>query len=426
MLYVLLLFVLLFGILQVARRAVASWFVSRASRAASLPGSPSPEIAANLRRAMQFDPDDPRHPALLARALQYSLESSDISDVLRFSERAAALGPHHANLWADLGAAYEWAGRDDAAQRAYAQAFALFPNSPEINWRLGNYALRSGRLHEAAGFLRVCVLRDAALRRPAFDLAWRASGDATFVLEEIVPPDSRSRLAYLDYLADTARLDAAADVWARLRDSGFAFDPAEAFHYFDALLEHRRCAEIESAWSALAAAHPARIPARGAGGNLLVNGDFESEPADGGLDWRVATMPGVELRTVTSAFYSGTHSLEIRFLGTENVAYGNVRQFVPVEPNTRYRFTGHLRAEGITTDSGPRLQIYDLHNPATLAIELPAVLGSSSWSAYAAEFVTGPQTTVRLVRVLREPSGKFLRQFRGTVWVDNLSLVAVN
>jgi hypothetical protein len=328
-------------------------------------------------------------------------------------------------LWADLGAAYEWAGRDDAAQRAYARAFALFPNSPEINWRLGNYALRSGRLHEAAGFLRVCVLRDAALRRPAFDLAWRASGDAAFVFEEIVPPDSRSRLAYLDYLADTARFDAAATVWERLRDSGFAFDPAAAFQYFDVLLEQRRGAEIEAAWSDLAAAHPARIPARGAGGNLLVNGDFESEPVDGGLDWRVAPMPGVELRTVTSAFYSGTHSLEIRFVGTENLAYGNVRQFVPVQPNTRYRFTGHLRAEGITTDSGPRLQIYEPNNPAAPGVALPAALGTSTWSAYTTEFVTGPQTTLLLVRVLREPSGKFLRQFRGTVWVDRLSLVEV-
>ncbi len=421
----LLLFALLFGIYQVVRRAAASWFVSRASRAASLPGSPSPEIAVRLRRAMQWDPDDPRHPALLARALQYSLEGGDIAEVLRLSERAAALAPHRAAFWVELGAVNEWAGRADAAQRAYAHALALFPNSPEINWHLGNYALRSDRIHEAAAFLRTCVLRDAALRRPAFDLAWRATGDPAFVLNEVVPPDTHARLAYLNYLSETARLDAAADVWARLRDAGLAFEPNAAFRYLDALIEHRCIAELDAAWTALAARHPDKLPRRGPGENLIVNGDFETAPVNGGLDWRVMETPGVVARTVSSVFYSGGRSQEIAFADTENISYGHVVQFVPVRPRTRYRFTAYLRAEGITTDSGPRLQIHEPHNPASPPVTLAHVLGKMSWTAATAEFVTGPQTTLLTVRVIRLPSEKFLKQFRGTVWLDHVSLVPV-
>lgn len=425
LLRLLLLLALLFGIYQVVRRAAASWFVSRASRAASLPDSPSPEIAANLRRAIELDPDDPRHPALLARALQYSLEGGDIADVLRFSERAAALGPHRAGLWVDLGAAYEWAGRAAAAQRAYAHAFALFPNSPEINWQLGNYALRSGRLHEAAAFLRTCVLRDAALRRPAFDLAWRATGDPAFVLNEIVPPDTHARLAYLDYLSGTARLDAAADVWARLRDAGLAFDPAAAFRYLDALRDHRRIAELDAAWTALAARHPRQLPPRGPGENILVNGSFETEPVNGGLDWLVMEVPGVTVRTVSSVFYNGGRSLEIRFSDAANISYAHVVQFVPVRPRTRYRFVGYLRAERITSDRGPRFELRDHFDPAALLVSLPEILGSASWSAYSAEFTTGPATSLLAVRLLRAPSEKFPREFRGTVWLDHLSLVPI-
>ena len=425
MLRLLLLLALVYGIWQVVRRAAASWFVSRASHAASLPGNPSPEIAVNLRRALQWDPNDPRHPALLARALQYSLEGGDIADVLRFSERAAALGSHRAGLWVDLGAAYEWAGHAAAAQRAYAHALALFPNSPEINWQLGNYALRSDRIHEAAAFLRTCVLRDAALRRPAFDLAWRATGDPAFVLNEVVPPDTNARLAYLDYLSDTARLDAAADVWARLRDAALAFEVNAAFRYLDALIEHRRIAELDAAWTALAERYPDKLPRRGPGENLIVNGDFETQPVNGGLDWRVMETPGVVVRVVSSVFYSGGRSLEIDFADTENISYGQVVQFVPVRPHTRYRFTAHLRAVGITTDSGPRLQIHEPHDPASPPVTLPQVLGKTSWTAGTAEFVTGPQTTLLTVRVVRLPSEKFLRQFRGTVWLDHLSLVPI-
>lgn len=421
----LLLLLLLIGVDQVAHRTAASWFVSRASRAASLPGNSSPEIAASLRRAMQLDPNDPRHPARLARALQYSLEGADIAEVLRSYERAAALGPHRANLWAELGAADEWAGRSAAAQRAFERARALFPNSPEMNWQLGNYYLREDRTREAAGFLRTCVLRDPSLRRPAFDLAWRATGDAAFVLNEVVPPETSVRLNYLDFLADTGRLDAAADVWARLRDAGLAFEPAAAFHYLDALREQRRAAELESAWGALAGRRPDKIPRRGPGENLIVNGDFEIPPVNGGMDWRIMDMQGVTARTANSVFYSGGHSLEIRFSDTGNISYEHVVQFVPVQPNTRYRITGYLRAEGITTDSGPRFQVHDHYDPAALLVTLPDILGTASWSPYTAEFTTGPATTLLSIRLIRPPSERFLREFRGAVWLDHLSLVPV-
>ncbi len=416
-------FALLFGIYQVGRRATASWFVSRATRAASLPDNPAQEIAAYLRRAIEFDPDDPRHPALLARALQYSLEGGDIADVLRLSERAAALGPHRANLWVDLAAAYEWAGRQDAAQHAFQHALALFPNSPQINWQLGNYSLRSDRIHEAAGYLRTCVLRDPSLRRPAFDLAWRATGDASFVLNEVLPPATPAQLAYLDYLADTARLAAAADVWAQLREAGLDFDPAAAFHYLDALRDGRRIAEFDAAWTALAAQHPDKLPRRGPGENLIVNGDFETEPVNGGLDWLMMEVQGVTAHTVSSVFYSGGRSLEIRFSDSGNISYAHVVEFVPVRPSTRYRFVAHLRADGITTDSGPRLELRDHFDPAALLVTLPEILGSASWSAYSVEFTTGPATKLLAVRVLRPPSEKFLHEFRGTLWLDNVSLV---
>ncbi len=90
-----------------------------------------------------------------------------------------------------------------------------------------------------------------------------------------------------------------------------------------------------------------------------MNGDFESEPLDGGLDWRVMPMQGVEAATDSSIFYSGTRSLEIRFFDAGNIFYRHVLQFVPVRPNARYRFTAYLRAAGITTDSGLFLQIQD-------------------------------------------------------------------
>jgi tetratricopeptide (TPR) repeat protein len=420
-----LLLALLIGINQVAHRAIASWFVNRAAHAASLSGNSSAELTAHLRRAMELDPENPRYPALLARAQQYSLASGDTAEVLRLSERAAALGPRRANLWVELGSAYEWAGHQDRAQRAFEHALALFPDSPQINWQLANYSLRANHVHTAASYLRVCILQDASLRRPAFDLAWRATGDARFVPNEVLPADIPAQLAYLDYVADTARLDAAADVWAQLRNAGLAFPPTAAFHYLDALRDAHRIAEMDAAWTALAARHADGIPRRGPGENLMVNGDFETEPINGGFDWLVMEAPGVTVRTVSSFFYTGGRSLEIRFHDKENISYAHVVQFVPVRSGAHYHFVAHLRAEGITSDRGPHIEIRDHFDPAALRVTLPEVLGSAGWSAYSIDFKTGPATSLLAVRVLRAPSPKFLRGFRGTLWLDQVSLVPI-
>ncbi|HEV8385822.1 MAG TPA: carbohydrate binding domain-containing protein, partial [Candidatus Acidoferrales bacterium] len=181
----------------------------------------------------------------------------------------------------------------------------------------------------------------------------------------------------------------------------------------------------DAAWTALAAKHPDQIPRRGPGANLIVNGDFETEPLQGGLDWRVMETAGVTARTVSSVFYSGGRSLEIRFTGCGNISYVHVVQFVPVRPGTRFRFVAYLRAEGITTDRGLRIELRDHFDPAELLVTLPELLGSASWSAYSVEFTTGPATSLLAVRVLRPPSEKFLHEFRGTLWFDNVSLVPI-
>lgn len=415
--------VLSYGMFHTMRRAAVSWFVARATHSAGLPGEQSAEIRKNLRLAAALDAADPRLASLLARSLQFSLDAEDVEEVIRLYERAAALGPHRAQLWVDLGSAYEWLGRSTDARRAYERARFLFPNSPEINWQLGNFAIRAGHRQEAAAFLRTCVLRSPEFRRPAFDLAWRATQDAAYVLNEVVPAQTEALLAYLIFLSETGRLEAAGEAWFRLRAKGLAFEPARAFRYLDALIEQNRTAELSAAWAALAEAFPGKIPPRGPGENLLVNGDFESEPVNGGLDWRLIPMPGVEVRPVTLVFQHGTHALEIRFADTENINYAHVVQFVPVEPNRRYRLSGYLRAEGITSDSGPRVQIHSPREPALPPVTLPDVLGSTPWSRISAEFVTGPETSLLSVRLIRLPSERFSGAFRGTVWMDDLSLV---
>jgi hypothetical protein len=98
--------------------------------------------------------------------------------------------------------------------------------------------------------------------------------------------------------------------------------------------------------------------------------------------------------------------------------------YVPVNPQTVYEFTGYLRVQGITTDSGPRFQICDAYDAGKLSLTTENLVGSSGWSPQRLEFRTGTDTHLLVVRVDRPASRKFDNQIAGTVWVDGVSLKA--
>lgn len=403
---------LLVSIALVATRSMARWH----HRQGSLEG---------LQKAVRWDPQNDQYYADLARNLQLSTEPAVRDEVIRLFEEATRRGPHRAETWAELAKAYEWAGRSQDARNAYSQALRLFPNSPDVSWQSGNFYLRNGETVAALRAFRTGLLADPEMRRQAFDLAWRAGADPAVILAEMIPARADVMLQYLLYLVETRHTDAAGQVWARLLEMDAAMEPRAAFPYLDRLIEERRVNELASAWAVLAKRNPGRMAESASESSLITNGDFENEMLNGGLDWRAVAVNGVEVRTDTTVFFDGTHSVRVFFDGKHNVDYGHFFQYVIVEPRTKYRFTGYLRAAGITTNSGPRFEIYDPDDWSRLFVSTDGATGTVAWSQQHLEFQTGPQTRLVVIRLARPPSQKFDNLIAGTVWIDHLSLRAV-
>ena len=376
-----------------------------------------------LRRAVRWNPRNPRFVAALARGL--TLEGADPAEVVRLYEHAARLEPAQADYWAQLGGAYEWAGREEEARRAYERARELFPNSPDINWQLGNFYVRAGRTRDALHALAKTVRSDPGMGPAAFDVAWRAGIPAEQILAEMLPSDQAILLSYLSYLLGTQRLDEAGRVWARVLASKAAFEPQAAFRYLDALIAHRRIEELTAAWAALAERNPTLIPSRRREHNLMTDGGFEDAVLNGGLGWRVAPLEGAAVEVDNLTFFDGAHSFAVHFDGKHNLDYGHVYQYVPVRPDTAYRFTGYMRTRGITTDSGPRFLILDAYSRAKLSAATQDLRGTAGWTPVQLDFRTGPDTRLLLVQLARLPSWKFDNQIAGTVWIDHLTLSLV-
>lgn len=403
---------LLYSIYLVATRSIAQWYFRQ----------PPPE---GVRKAIEWDPGNPMYYAALARVLERSPEGADLNEVIRLHEKATQLSPRRARYWAELGGAYELAGQLEDARLAYERAQELFPNSPKINWQLGNFYIREGKIREALQAFQKVLLGDPGLRRQAFDLAWRAGADADLILEEMIPPQMDILFQYLDYLTQKQRIEEAEQTWARILEHQLPFEPRAAFPYLDGLIRNQRVDGLTAAWAMLAERNPTRIRQRRFDPSLIFNGGFESVILNGGLGWRVTPIEGVVVSVDSLTFFDGTRSLKFRFDGQHNVNYHHVLQYVPVKPDTHYRFMGYMRAQEITTASGPRFEVYDAYDPKSLFLLTENLVGSSSWSPQHLEFETGRDTRLLIIRVARPPSRKFDNQIAGTVWIDRLSLTPV-
>ena len=408
-----LLLALLFSIYSAARRAVGAWYFRQ--------GSPN-AIAAAIR----WDPANPEYYQALGTLEHLYANGGSSNQIIQLYWSATHLSPHDAQLWADLAASYDWAGHSDDALEAFQRARRLSPNSPEVNWRLANFYVRRGKIPEALAALRIVLLGDSAAGRKVFRLATNVTMDRKAILE-MLPPRAPLFFAYLQFRIERGDLLAAEEIWARIVQLNLPFDAPAAFPYLDALIQHREVRKLEETWSVLAERFRTQIVAPSTSlSNLVTNGNFKLNILNGGLDWRVIAVEGAIVSLDSAKGPDGARALRIEFDGTHNLDYGQVFQYVPVQPKTRYRFAAHVRAEGITTDSGPRLQVCDAYKVGNIFLSTRNLVGSSDWFEERADFTTNADTQLLLVGVVRPASNKFDDRIAGTLWIDGVSLHLAN
>jgi tetratricopeptide (TPR) repeat protein len=400
---------LLYSIYLVGSQGIAAWYFRESS----------PEA---IQAAIAWDPGNPRYYDSLANLMHSYAANENPGDLIRLQETAARLSPYDAYYWADLGAAYDWAGHRSEARDAFKRAQQLFPNSPTINWRLANFYIRAHDIPDGLRCLQKVLLGDSVPRRDVFLLATNATPDNSVILDDTLPPHAAYFIDYINFQIGMDRINAAEQAWARLLELNLPFNLREPFPYVDALIQHRELEPLLQAWSALGERFPAQIGSRAMPGNSVSNGNFEFEILNGGLDWRVTPVEGAVVSLDSENSHEGLRSLRIDFDGTHNLDYYHVLQFVPVTPSTRYNFSVHMRTRGITTDSGPRFQLYDAYDMGRLFLSSENLVGNFEWSPEHIEFRTGPETRLLVVRVGRPASRKFDSRIAGTVWISRVSL----
>ena len=143
-----------------------------------------------VQQALRWDPTNPVYPAAAANLLHLYGDDPDPHGVVRLCQTALHLAPFDATYSANLAQAYEWAGQTTALATAYfRRALTLFPNSPQINWQVANFYVRSGNTSEALPLLRKVLSSNLIPQNQIFALASNARIDSATVVNDLLPAD---------------------------------------------------------------------------------------------------------------------------------------------------------------------------------------------------------------------------------------------
>lgn len=410
---------LLIGLLVLGGCAlgILRWLMARQARSAWDRGV--------LERALRLESDDAILHHRLGQWEEFTLAEGDLGRALLHYRRATELNPYESQYWLDLSDALLLSGDRAAAEAAVEKALGADPHTPETLWRLGNFWLRAGQPTRAFAFFRQVLLADPTLTGPVIQASHRTLGDPDIILREVLPAQPAFLIAYLRFLVRERELPAAARVWRALVALHQPFQVQDVLFYVDYLLGSREAAAAQEAWRDLQTLRllPARpTPSGTAGEELLHNAALDEPILNGGFDWRVAPQPHVVVTLGEGRQGETPPAIVLRFSGEDNVDYRNFFQYVAVEPNTRYRFQAWVSTEGITTDSGPRLEVADAYDSRVPAARSPELVGTNPWTRLQVEFLTGRETRLVRVGLTRLPSNRVESRIAGTVRAGEFSL----
>jgi hypothetical protein len=379
--------------------------------------------ADNLERAIKLDPGNADDHVQLGRLYEYSPTDLQLEKAEEHFRRATQLAPYDPQTWLELAVAMEFQGRLGEAGACLRRVDLLAPNLPAYQWPIANFYLLEGNTGEAFRHFRVVLAGTPRYDSNVFSLAWKSTDDAGKILQELIPERATTEFSYLNFLLTQHRLDEAQAVWKRILAGREEFSPDHASPYIDTLIAAHRPQEASQVWTDLQKKGLIQFSSIPSEKNLISNGDFEDELLSFGFAWRIAPVEGVYVGQDTSTYHSPSHALLIQFTGKQNLLYQHVFQYVKVSPGQSYRLRAFIKTEDITTDSGPRLEVFDAYNGAALDKLTDDLTGTSDgWTPLLLDFAAGPKTELIVVRLLRLPSKKFDNLISGKVWLDDVQL----
>lgn len=384
------------------RECLASWYGDRVD-------------LASLQKAARLDPGDADYRDRLGR--YYDLIAHDPLSAIGPYRAAVQLNPHSARFWFDMAGAYQVLGDITSQTFALEHAIEADPTTPDVAWEAANLYLVRGENQKALREFRVVLSTDPSLGGSAIQFCWRIEPDVDALLRDVVPPHLDANVAFLSLLMSKGETSATAKVWAALVALNEPLELRYVLEYFHYLIQHKDVDQALLVWQQAAARMglSAYLPSAH---NLVVNGNFNFDVLNGGLDWQYQKQQNVELTLDPTDFHGGRRSLLVTFDGPQ-VSDAGFFQYIPVQPSTTYAFTGYYKTGEFDGAGGPHFTVQDMYSQ-TIYYESDELKDAGFWKSATGEFTTGPDCQLLVLHIRRLPEGS---PIRGKLWVGDFHLV---
>jgi len=295
------------------------------------------------------------------------------------------------------------AGRGDTrkAEASFDRALLLGPSMPPVLMRYANYDFTHDRLSHALPLAARILDSTPAFDEILFSYLQRSGATIPELLAAAIPDSARPARAWLDWLGSSGSAQDLIETWTWMQPRGLLDGPS-ADRVAWALCNRGAYRDAYRLWSGWAGVQTA-----------LADPRFEKAPGGGPFDWKLEPSPAVSI--------DRSDGLEIRFAGTENVAFSGVRQVTCVPPG-RYRFSAEIAAEGLTTGQRPFFRLIDPADPRRLDAKTAAIAGSTPRSTVSVDFTVPESTQTLQLQLERRPSELFDNRVAGSLHLYRVSL----
>jgi hypothetical protein len=174
-------------------------------------------------------------------------------------------------------------------------------------------------------------------------------------------------------------------------------------------------------------------PTERAGAGHVFDGGFEGRLSGIGFDWRLPRQEGVRVEARPAPGAAGKRALHVTF-APRRFGAPPIFQYL-VLPGGRYRLEGVGRPDGLETWLGLQWGLYCVGPPEEAQVQLARsgrFAGTDEWTPFAQEFVVPQDCDAQVLRLeLANPRsdadtpGKVAARMRGSVWFDDLRVVAL-
>jgi hypothetical protein len=342
----------------------------------------------------------------------------DLGKSSAYLRQAIKRAPLQQDYWLHLATIFQNMDQREDSECALEKAILVFPTGYRGRWMAGNLLLRQGALEKALPHFSYILAHYPDESRPIYDLWELVAKDPDFILEKLIPKDYPSLRQYLIYLYEEREKEKTLKVWRRIESLGFQPSRKDTIRHIEFLITQGEFQEAFQVWRTKARAEGIPLPSNG---NLINNPGFEMEAGLGsGFDWTINQTPGAEVSIDHSVAFHGKSSLKIRFNGRENIDFHHVYQWIPWKPRTDYQLKANVKTEGVTAQSGLRIEVLGADSALYGASE--SLTGENDWKELKMAFRTPAQSQGGLLRVRRQKPKNTDRVIPGTVWIDHVRL----